>query len=101
MRMVSRQFVGASPQDRADERTRLLELEQRLTPWCARERFGFRARVLRSADDALDQTLEPDELLAAAGAFPILWLNVSYAEGALSDEELVRLEHDARLIRIV
>jgi hypothetical protein len=64
-----------------------------------RARFGFEARALHSIADAEDEALDGAALLARAGAFPFIWLNISFAEGALAADELGALEAELALVR--
>jgi hypothetical protein len=100
-RLVSWELVGACPGDRAGERARLQGLERVLGQWLTREEFGFHARALHSADDALDERIDVDKLRARAGEFPLVWVNVSFAEGALDEADLMRLQDEGQLTRLL
>lgn len=83
--------LGADTKRAAYER--LLELKTTLSPILARYPSArFRARAYFSTADIENDLLVPADLLTAAGALPVLWLNITYEHPDLPAEALHEVE---------
>ncbi|WP_410877137.1 hypothetical protein [Nocardia sp. A7] len=94
MSLACREWAGPLGADTKHEAyERLLELKHTLDPILARYPSArFRARGYFSTADIENDLLVTAQLLEAAGALPVLWLNITYEHPDLPADALHEVE---------
>ncbi|MEV0251700.1 hypothetical protein AB0H76_34280 [Nocardia sp. NPDC050712] len=94
MTLACREWAGPlGAETKSGAYDRLLELKNTLTPILDRYPSArFRARGYFSTVDMENDLLVPGQLLSAAGALPVLWLNITYEHPDLPADALLEVE---------